>query len=165
MNSLVTARFAIGLGVVYFGLAPVWLGLGLGSYAPQALAQSGGPVEGGGKQLGNWLPGTKPPKPDDPNQRTVTGVVKTANDDLAVGAVVQLKDTKSLQVRSFITKADGTFLFGGLSKSSDYVVKAEAKGMVSAPRNVSSFDDRKRVNLTLRLDQPKESPKDGEAKK
>ena len=58
-----------------------------------------------GPGYGNWLPGSqKDKKGDDPNVRAVTGTIRMVDDSLVDGAVVQLKNTKSMQVRSFITK-------------------------------------------------------------
>ncbi|MBL8237670.1 MAG: carboxypeptidase regulatory-like domain-containing protein [Bryobacterales bacterium] len=106
---------------------------------------------------GNWLPGSqKDKKGDDPNVRAVTGTVRLVDDSLVEGAVVQLKNTKTMQVRSFITKADGMFQFQGLSTNVDYEIKAEAKGMVSPARTLSTFDDRKRAIMHLKLENKKQ---------
>lgn len=105
---------------------------------------------------GNWLPGSqKDKKGDDPNVRAVTGTIRMVDDSLVEGAVVQLKNTKTMQVRSFITKADGIFQFQGLSTNVDYELKAEAKSMVSPARTLSTFDDRKRAIMHLKLENKK----------
>lgn len=109
-----------------------------------------------GSGYGNWLPGSqKDKKGDDPNVRAVTGTVRHDDDSLAEGAVVQLKNTKTMQIRSFITKADGIYQFMGLSTNVDYELKAEAKGMVSPVRTLSTFDDRKRAIMHLKLENKK----------
>ena len=46
-------------------------------------------------------------KDDDENARAVAGIVQDENEQPVEGAIVQLKDAKSLKVRSYITKADG----------------------------------------------------------
>jgi hypothetical protein len=110
-----------------------------------------------GPGYGNWLPGSqKDKKNDDPNVRAVTGTVRLVNDTLVDGAVVQLKNTKTMQVRSFITKADGVYQFQGLSTNVDYELKAESKGMVSPSRTLSTFDDRKRAIMHLKLENKKQ---------
>ena len=110
-----------------------------------------------GPGYGNWLPGSqKDKKGDDPNVRAVTGTVRMTDDSLVNGAVVQLKNTKTMQVRSFITKVDGVYQFQGLSTNVDYELKAEAKGMVSPERTLSSFDDRKRAIVHLKLENKKQ---------
>ncbi len=83
--------------------------------------------------------------------RTVQGVVTAADDTPIVGAVVYLKNTKSLQVRSFITQANGTYFFHGLSPDVDYELRAENKGESSPTKTLSSFDSRKDANLNLKI--------------
>ena len=62
----------------------------------------------------------------------------------APGAVVQLKNTKTLQIRSFIAKEHGAYYFHGLSPDVDYELKAEFQGRPAATKTLSSFDSRKR---------------------
>lgn len=95
-------------------------------------------------------PWSKKPK-DDPT-RNVLGVVTSASGDFIKGAVVQLKDTKSLQVRSFFTQADGKYHFAGLNNNIDYEVKANFQGASSPTKRVSVYDSRKDVILDLKLD-------------
>src|SRR5450756_2421852 len=52
--------------------------------------------------------------------RSVQGSVSNPDDSAAVGAVVQLKNMKTLQIRSFITLQDGTYRFFELSPDVDY---------------------------------------------
>ena len=89
-------------------------------------------------------------KKDDQN-RTVQGVVSGADDAPIPGAVVYLKNTKSLQVRSFITQANGSYFFHGLSPDVDYELRAENKGESSSTRTLSSFDSRKEASLDLKI--------------
>ncbi len=83
--------------------------------------------------------------------RSVQGVVTNADDSLAVGAVVQMKNMKTLQVRSFITQEDGVYHFYELSPDIDYELKAEFKGGASPTKIVSSFDSRKKVVVNLKV--------------
>ena len=117
-----------------------------------AIAQQSSPIPGG--NYGNWLPGTggKGQAKEDANTRAVQGAVKSVDEQIVEGAVVQIKNTKSMQVRSFITKADGIFTFTGLSTAVDYEIRAAAKGWESPVRTVSTFDDRKRVIVNLKLE-------------
>ncbi len=103
-----------------------------------------------------------PPKKkekDDPTIRIVQGTVRDASDEFAPGAVVQIKNMKTLQIRSFITKEDGKFMFNNLARDVDYEVKAEGKGFVSAAKTVSTFDDRKVAVVNLKLDTAKPDSK------
>lgn len=126
----------------------------LGAFCSALLpAQGANPKPG---SYGNWLPGSqKGTKGDDPNVRAVTGTVKSEDDKLTEGAVVQLKNTKSGQIRSFITKSGGVYNFQGLSTNVDYELKAEANGMVSPVRTLSTFDDRKQAIIHLKLENKK----------
>ncbi len=94
-------------------------------------------------------------KDDDPNGRSVEGQVKGQDDNPADGAIVKLKNLKTLQVRSFITKSDGKFRFGGLRKDVDYEIKADHKDLSSPTRTISVFDSRKQVILNLKLEPKK----------
>jgi hypothetical protein len=89
---------------------------------------------------------------EDPNTRSVQGTVEDANGSLVEGAVVQLKNKKSLQVRSFITQKDGAYYFHGLSTDVDYELRAEHKGRSSATRTLSVFDSRRKAIINLKLE-------------
>ncbi len=87
------------------------------------------------------------------NVRSVRGMVSDANGNAVAGAVVLLKNKKSLQIRSFITKERGEYFFSGLSPDVDYEVKAESQsqGTASPARNISSFDSQKVAIRDLKL--------------
>ena len=67
------------------------------------------------------------------------------------GAVVHLKDTRSLAQRSYITTDDGTFRFGQLSGSTDYEVWATLNDRKTSSKSISSFDTKKEVDVSLKL--------------
>jgi hypothetical protein len=90
-------------------------------------------------------------KKKDDQSRTVQGVVSAADDSPIPGAVVYLKNTKTLQVRSFITQPNGSYFFHGLSPDVDYELRAENKGASSPTKTLSSFDSRKDANLDLKF--------------
>jgi hypothetical protein len=83
--------------------------------------------------------------------RSVQGTVSAADDSPVNGAVVQLKNTKTLQIRSFITKEDGTYHFYDLSLDIDFELKADYQGASSNTKKLSSFDSRKQNILNLKL--------------
>jgi hypothetical protein len=89
------------------------------------------------------------------NTRSVQGTVTVADDSPVNGAVVQLKNTKTLQVRSFITKEDGTYHFYDLSVDIDYELKADYQGASSNTKKLSSFDSRTQSVLNLKLNPKK----------
>ena len=84
--------------------------------------------------------------------RMVQGVVLDAQDNPVVGAVVQLKNTKTLQVRSFITQEKGAYQFHGLDPNVDYSLKADYQGASSPWRTLSSFDSRKQPTMNLKIE-------------
>jgi len=83
--------------------------------------------------------------------RSIQGTVLDTHGSPVPGAVVLLKDTKTLQVRSYIAQNDGKYRFFGLSSDINYELRAEAKGMTSPEKMVSVFDSRKIVKLNLKL--------------
>jgi hypothetical protein len=90
-------------------------------------------------------------KGEDQNVRSVQGTVFDANDAVISGAVVQLKNTKTLQIRSFITKENGAYYFHGLSPDVDYELKADNQGASSPTKTLSSFDSRKEAVINLKF--------------
>jgi hypothetical protein len=86
------------------------------------------------------------------SMRVVQGLVLNADSQPQQNAVVYLQDQKSLQVRTYITEADGRYRFGQLSSEVDYQLWAEYKGHKSKTRAISSFDSKKELNFDLKID-------------
>lgn len=93
----------------------------------------------------------KKKNPED-SLRTVQGTVTDAADNPLDGAIVQLKNTKTLQIRSFVTQQHGAYYFHGLSPNVDYEVRADFQGTSSSTKTVSSFDSRKEVAINLKVE-------------
>jgi hypothetical protein len=89
---------------------------------------------------------------EDLNARTVQGTVVDSDDKRVPGAVVQLKDMRTLQVRSFIAQSDGAYHFSGLKPDVDYQLKAVSQGAESGWKTLSVFDDRKTAIINLKLE-------------
>ncbi len=104
--------------------------------APSSYPQAQAPVIG--------QPGTA-------TTRSIQGAVLTRNGSPVPGAIILLKDTKTLQVRSFIAQNDGKYHFYGLSTDINYEVRAESNGLTSPSKTVSVFDSHKTVSLNLKL--------------
>lgn len=83
--------------------------------------------------------------------RSVEGTVSDPEGRPVEGAVVHLKNTKTLQIRSFITRREGTYSFHGLSTNVDYELRAEREGAVSDTRTLSVFDPRRKAVVNLKL--------------
>ena len=94
-------------------------------------------------------------KDQNANIRTAQGVVRNSQDEAVNGAVVQLKNTKTLQIRSFITRDNGTYYFHGLSTDVDYELQATYEGASSGVKTLSSFDNRKTAIVNLKLEPKK----------
>jgi hypothetical protein len=90
-------------------------------------------------------------KSDDRQTRSVQGVVSDNADNVLEGAVVQLKDTKTLQIRSFITKQNGAYHFHSLNPDVDYELRATHNGGSSDSKTLSSFDSRKSAVINLKI--------------
>ena len=99
------------------------------------------------------------PKPEDANTRSLKGIVFDADTNPVEQAVVQLKDSRTLQVMSFITKQDGEYHFANLRKDVEYQVKADRQGLTSDWKRLSIFDDRKVAEINLKLVKKEEPPK------
>lgn len=87
--------------------------------------------------------------------RSVEGTVSAADDSAVNGAVVQLKNLKSLQIRSFITQKDGHYYFKELSPDVDYELRADYSGSSSSTKTLSSFDSRREAIINLKLNPKK----------
>ena len=103
-------------------------------------------------------------KKADEQNRSVQGVVTAPDESPVVGAVVQLKNVKSLQIRSFVTQENGTYYFHGLSPDVDYELSATCcqtgqsaahQGSASGTKTLSSFDSRKQATINLKLNPKK----------
>jgi len=84
--------------------------------------------------------------------RTLTGKVLDKQDNPVTDAVVYLANTRTHAVKSYIIGPDGNYHFPELSPNVDYEVYAQYKNLKSDTKTVSQFDDRKQVNIVLRID-------------
>jgi hypothetical protein len=90
-----------------------------------------------------------------PTSARCRAVVRNAQGEAVNGAVVQLKNTKTLQIRSFITRDNGAYYFHGLNTDVDYELRADSDGESSSSKTLSSFDSRKEAVLNLKLEPKK----------
>ena len=88
---------------------------------------------------------------EDPHLRMVEGVVTYAAHEPVVGAVVKCEDTKTLEIRSYITESDGKYHFANLSTDRDYTLKAEKNGRESNTERLSQFNEHKVATVNLHL--------------
>jgi hypothetical protein len=90
-------------------------------------------------------------KSKEPQEKSVSGIVTDVSGNPVPGAIVQLKNTKTLQVRSFIAKDMGDYYFQGLAIDVDYELKADFNGKSSGPKILSSFDSHPDARINLQL--------------
>lgn len=88
---------------------------------------------------------------EDSTTRSVQGTVTDAGGSAVAGAVVQLKDTKTLGIRSYRTEADGSYHFAGLSTNVDYELQADHDGSKSGKKMLSVFNGQKTATINLKL--------------
>jgi len=87
-----------------------------------------------------------------PIQRVVDGGVNDKAGAAIPGAVVYLKNIKTLSVTTFICAADGKFHFGQLSQDEDYELWAELNGKRSKSKHISSFSSQNKFNFSLTIE-------------
>jgi hypothetical protein len=83
--------------------------------------------------------------------RTLVGHVLDDREQPLQKAIVYLKNTKSLAIKTYISEPDGAFRFSGLASNIDYEVYAEHEGARSDTKTLSGFDSRRQVNMTLKI--------------
>src|SRR5262249_49804188 len=83
--------------------------------------------------------------------RTLTGRVVGSHDEPLQKAIVYLKTTKTLAIKTYITDPDGSYRFPALASNVDYEVYAELQGARSDTKTLSGFDSRKQPTITLKI--------------
>ena len=112
-------------------------------FASGAVAQLTLPLGGSSGE-----PGVKKTKP---TSKMLTGMVTDKADQAVSGAVVYLKNSKTLVVKSYITQEDGKYRFPQLALNTDYEIWAEKDGKKSDQKGVSQFDNRFTPTVNLRI--------------
>ena len=92
-------------------------------------------------------------KSDPGASRVLLGQVTNRSDIPLANAVVYLKNTKNLMVKTYIADADGSYRFPALSPNVDYQVYAEHHGKRSNVKTLSSFNSRREARINLRIDE------------
>lgn len=83
--------------------------------------------------------------------RAIQGKVLSDKGAPVPGAIVLLKNMKTLQVRSYIAQNDGGYHFFGLSTDINYQLRAQDNGITSKTKTVSVFDSHKLITVNLKL--------------
>jgi hypothetical protein len=83
--------------------------------------------------------------------RSVQGIVTDEQENPIARAVVQLKNMKTLGVKSFYSTDKGAYHFQGLDPDIDYEVKAEYGSATDGPRKITPFDSRREIVINFKL--------------
>jgi len=97
------------------------------------------------------MSGTLAAEQKDTSLRTLSGHVFAGENQPLSKAIVYLKNTKTLAIKTYITEPDGSYRFPALAVNVDYEVYADYQGARSDTKTLSAFDNRKQVNITLRI--------------
>jgi hypothetical protein len=87
--------------------------------------------------------------------RVVQGKVLDPDDKPQPNAVVYLQNQKTLEIRTYLTIADGSYRFGQVNSDVDYRLWAKYQALKSKTRSISSFDSRKQFTFELKLEASK----------
>ena len=85
--------------------------------------------------------------------RLLQGQVFNRNDKPLPDAIVYLKNTRTLVVRTYIAGPDGGYRFPSLSPNVDYQIFAEHAGRRSGIKTLSAFDSRRETRINLKIDE------------
>ena len=91
-------------------------------------------------------------KKDTTPGRVLSGIVLDKQDNPITDAVVYVTDTRTRAVKTYIVGPDGIYRFPALATNVDYEIYAQSKGKLSDTKRMSQFDDRKIVDIVLRID-------------
>ncbi len=84
--------------------------------------------------------------------RNIRGLITDSSHEPIRNAVVQLRNSNTNQVITYITSTDGQYNFKRLDSHTDFQVWVEFRGMRSETRSISMFDSHldKVINFTVR---------------
>jgi Carboxypeptidase regulatory-like domain len=145
-------------GERYRATSPRWLGSGSPVFAPSPAALSGtllAIVVLCGSMLFSASPALAQKDSQNSDLRAVRGVVVDKAENPVVGAIVYLKNVRTLTVKTYISDDSGQYRFSGLDPNVDYEMHAEHDDQTSANHTVSSFDSRKDIVVSLKVDKAK----------
>lgn len=83
--------------------------------------------------------------------RSLVGFVFDKSERPLPNAIVYLKNTKTLAVKTFIADGEASYRFHALSPNVDYEVWAEYQGKKSDTKTLSSFDTRPNARINLKV--------------
>ena len=84
--------------------------------------------------------------------RLLKGKVLDRQDNPVPDAIVYVTDTRTRVVKTYIVGRDGVYRFPALANNVDYEIYAQVNGKASDTKRMSQFDDRKVVDIVLRIE-------------
>lgn len=81
--------------------------------------------------------------------RTVEGSVLDKDQNPIANGIVYLLNKKTNNIRTHISDSQGHYQFTGLDPNADFEIHAEYKKRKSARHNISSFDERRHIEINL----------------
>ena len=84
--------------------------------------------------------------------RSIRGIVTDQTGHPLAGAVVQIQDRTTLQVRSYLTQDDGSYHFEDLYSDLSYHLRASYSGVSSRSKVLSKFDAHKVAAIDLTIE-------------
>jgi hypothetical protein len=101
------------------------------------------------------LLGAVPARSQQPNPsvRSLSGTVTDTSHEPIRGAIVELRNSNTLEVVTYLTDENGSYNFKRLDGNVDYEVWVIFRGKPSAARSISKFDSHmiKVINFTVRV--------------
>ena len=81
--------------------------------------------------------------------RSVTGYVTDKRGNALPGTIVQLENTATLSVRSYITGKNGEYRFNGLNTEVDFTLRAKYRKYWSETKTLSKFNSSEHPEVIL----------------
>jgi hypothetical protein len=85
------------------------------------------------------------------DSREVTGVVTDSRGNPLPGAAVQIENSRTMEIASYLTKDDGKYYFHQLSRDIDYTLKAKYKRWWSKEKLLNKLNAAKEVTIDLTI--------------
>jgi hypothetical protein len=83
------------------------------------------------------------------DRRSVEGIVSDSRGNPLEGAVVQIQDSKTLQIRSFVAQHGGEYRFNDLKPDVDYSLVARYHRKWGKAKTLSQFNSHKQAEINL----------------
>jgi Carboxypeptidase regulatory-like domain len=81
--------------------------------------------------------------------RTVQGYVLDKSQNPIVNGIVYLRNKKTDNIRTQISDSQGHYQFTGLDPNVDFEIHAQYKKLKSSRHTISTFDDRRHIDINL----------------